>query len=66
MAKPKELIKLHCVCGVLAHRATPEGLEQHCRRCRRRSIIPFSALGSLEKFTAYWRAWLEREQHPRQ
>jgi len=63
MARSKELIKLHCACGALAYRATPEGLERHCRRCGRRSIIPFSALGSLEKFTAYWRASLERE-HP--
>jgi hypothetical protein len=36
--------EMRCICGNLIARATPDGIELKCRRCKRVFIIPIDVI----------------------
>jgi hypothetical protein len=62
MAAGETIDPFHCACGALMLRASEVGIEQHCRRCDRRVIVPFEQLGDKEHLLRFLEAWRAREK----
>lgn len=61
MAVSEEREELRCVCGSLLARATDEGIELRCRRCKRVVIIPHREVKGAESVIRLFQEWVRRE-----
>ena len=65
MAVSEEREELRCVCNSLLARATEEGIELRCRRCKRVVIIPYTDLKGVESLIRFFQEWVRREKKRR-